>query len=159
MMTVKKFPKIATRLNLSNIGHNQADNCNTRICSSRNLQRNANVSASWLQYVYFSKFSKPSTERRLYATIKQTQPRNIVEIGVGTAERAAKIIAVAQRFATGEFSIVAPLSRRATQTILKVCVTRRNNTSQRGYDGKLARAVAARKAIRYNRQRFRRLKS
>ena len=59
------------------------------------------MSASWLQYVQLSKFSKPAIERRIYAMIKRNQPRNIVEIGVGTAQRATRIISVAQRFATG----------------------------------------------------------
>lgn len=59
------------------------------------------MTASWLQYVYLSKLSQPATERRIYTTIKQFKPRNIVEIGVGTAARATNIIAIAQRFATG----------------------------------------------------------
>jgi hypothetical protein len=52
--------------------------------------------ASRLRYLYLAWLSGPSCQRRLYRLIRRQQIRSIVEIGVGRASRAVRMIEVAQ---------------------------------------------------------------
>jgi hypothetical protein len=51
-----------------------------------------------VKYLYLSRLSSPRAERLLYRTIRQGKVSTIVEIGVGDGSRAARMIAVAQRY-------------------------------------------------------------
>jgi hypothetical protein len=67
------------------------------------LQRNATLtSASTFQYFYLAYFSRPAHHRVVYRTLRRARVRSIVEIGVGTGQRAMRLLAVAQRFAPQE---------------------------------------------------------
>jgi len=55
--------------------------------------------ASLLGYLYLAYLSKPPPYRALYRLIRRHRPRRIVEIGIGDTRRAARMIAVAQRYA------------------------------------------------------------
>jgi len=50
-----------------------------------------------LRYAYLAFFSKPRTERALYQHLRRVRGRRIVEIGIGTIDRAVNLISVAQR--------------------------------------------------------------
>lgn len=52
--------------------------------------------AGRLRYLYLAWLSGPAHQRSLYRMIRRQQVRNIVEIGVGSAERALRMIEVAQ---------------------------------------------------------------
>lgn len=49
------------------------------------------------KFVQLAWFSQPRAERLLYKEVRRVKPRRIVEIGMGTAQRAANLIQVAQR--------------------------------------------------------------
>ena len=51
--------------------------------------------AGLLKYFHLAYFSKPAHHRPLYRAIRRSKPRRIVELGTGTADRAAQMIAVA----------------------------------------------------------------
>lgn len=55
-----------------------------------------------LKYLYLAYFSKPAAERTLYRAIRKRRVRRIVELGVGSGERALRLIAVAQMNAGDE---------------------------------------------------------
>jgi hypothetical protein len=48
-----------------------------------------------LRYLYLAFFSKPVPDRRLYRHIRRHKSRRILELGVGTRERALRLIEVA----------------------------------------------------------------
>lgn len=52
----------------------------------------------WLGYAHLSYFSKPQHERALYRAIRKHKVRRIVEVGIGSAERAIRLIGTAQRY-------------------------------------------------------------
>ncbi len=54
--------------------------------------------ATRLRYLHLAYFSKPVADRPLYRAIRKLRPRSIVEIGMGTAIRAQRMIAVASRY-------------------------------------------------------------
>ena len=54
-----------------------------------------------LKYAYLAFFSKPKSERQLYRSLKQSQGLRIVEVGIGSIERAVNLITVAQRYNPG----------------------------------------------------------
>lgn len=58
--------------------------------------------ASRFKHLYLSYFSKPVGDRYLFRILKQLQPRRILELGIGDASRAERLISVAQRFSADE---------------------------------------------------------
>ena len=52
---------------------------------------------SRLKYLYLAHFSKPAADRVLYRAIQKHRFRAILEIGLGSAERALRMIRLAQR--------------------------------------------------------------
>lgn len=63
------------------------------------------MSGHWLHYVWLAYFSKPKGDRALFRLIKKHPIRSLVELGVGDASRAERIIDFAQQFVpNGEFS-------------------------------------------------------
>lgn len=52
----------------------------------------------WLGYARLAYFSKPQHERSLYKAIRKHKTCRIVEIGIGSAERAVHLISTAQRY-------------------------------------------------------------
>lgn len=52
---------------------------------------------SHLKFLYLAHFSKPSGERVLYRAIRRHRVRRIVELGLGTAQRARRMIELAAR--------------------------------------------------------------
>ncbi len=53
--------------------------------------------AGRIKYCYLAYFAKPVGDRLLYRTIRSRQPRKILQLGVGTAQRALQMISVALR--------------------------------------------------------------
>ena len=53
--------------------------------------------ASFWDAFVWARFSKPRWERPLYQRVQRTQPVRIVELGIGNATRATRIIRLAQR--------------------------------------------------------------
>lgn len=51
-----------------------------------------------LKYSYLAYLSQPASERQIYRAIRQHRVGSIVELGVGYAERAQRMIAVASQF-------------------------------------------------------------
>lgn len=51
-----------------------------------------------MKYVQLAWLSKPKAERLLYKEVRRRKVTRIVEVGMGTAERAASLIGVAQRY-------------------------------------------------------------
>jgi len=51
-----------------------------------------------VKYLYLSRLSTPRAERQLYRTIRRGKVSTIVEIGVADGHRAARMVAVAQRY-------------------------------------------------------------
>jgi hypothetical protein len=60
------------------------------------------LTVSRLKYLYLAYFSKPLGDRILYRAIGRRKVRRILEIGIGNASRALRMIGVAQRGASGE---------------------------------------------------------
>lgn len=54
-----------------------------------------------VKFAYLAYFSKPKSERQIYQQVKKLQARRIVEVGIGSIERAVRIVSVAQRFSGG----------------------------------------------------------
>jgi len=54
--------------------------------------------ASLIKYCYLAYLSRPAEERELYRAIRRIRPKSIVELGVGTCQRAVRLIEVACRF-------------------------------------------------------------
>lgn len=54
--------------------------------------------ARLLKYCYFAHVAKPAAERRLYRLIRRNRVRRIVELGIGDASRAQRLISVCQRY-------------------------------------------------------------
>ena len=54
--------------------------------------------ASFLRYVHLAYFARPAAERVLFRAIRRQRPARIVEIGLGLADRAQRMIAVAGRY-------------------------------------------------------------
>lgn len=50
---------------------------------------------SCLRLQYLTRFSKPASDRVLYRIVQQQPPRRILEVGIGTAERALRLLEVA----------------------------------------------------------------
>ena len=55
-----------------------------------------------LSYAYYAYLSSPSHERLLYRAVHRHRPRSIVEIGVQTGRRAARLIPLARKLRPGE---------------------------------------------------------
>jgi predicted O-methyltransferase YrrM len=53
---------------------------------------------SFWKVAYISYFSKPSSERLIYRTMRSQQPRRILELGLGLGRRALRLIDVAARY-------------------------------------------------------------
>jgi hypothetical protein len=49
-----------------------------------------------LRFLYLTRFSKPAVDRAVYQVIHRKRVRRIVEIGIGTGQRAARMIEVAR---------------------------------------------------------------
>ena len=63
------------------------------------------MSGHWLHYVWLAYFSKPKGDRALFRLIKNHPIQSLVELGVGDASRAERIIDFARQFVpNGEFS-------------------------------------------------------
>lgn len=60
------------------------------------------LTASRLKYLYLAYFSKPACDRILYRAMARQKVQRILEIGLGDASRAQRLIAVAQRYTSGE---------------------------------------------------------
>ena len=60
------------------------------------------MSAGWWESLSWSYFSGPQSERGLFRLVKQRRVRRIVELGVGSVDRAARLIRMGQRYADGE---------------------------------------------------------
>ena len=58
-----------------------------------------------LRYLYLAYFSQPASERSLYRLIRREKPQRIVEIGIGRALRAVRMIQVAARYRGGADNI------------------------------------------------------
>lgn len=54
--------------------------------------------ASLLRYCYLAYFSRPKSERALYEAVRKAKAASIVELGIGSAQRATRLIEVAQRY-------------------------------------------------------------
>lgn len=59
------------------------------------------AAANLVKYLYLAWFSHPEPHRKLYRLVRRRRPARIVELGIGTADRALRMIAVAQRYAPG----------------------------------------------------------
>ncbi len=57
------------------------------------------AAASWIKYAYLAHFARPKWDRQLYRLVKRQRVCRIVEVGIGSIERSAALIAVAQRYA------------------------------------------------------------
>ncbi|RIK73488.1 MAG: hypothetical protein DCC68_24790 [Planctomycetota bacterium] len=55
-----------------------------------------------VRYAYLAYFSKPKVNRAVYRAIRKLRPKAIVEIGVGSAERAVRAISLAAKLQPGE---------------------------------------------------------
>jgi hypothetical protein len=60
------------------------------------------LTASRLKYLYLAYFSKPACDRVLYRAMARQKVQRILEIGLGDACRAQRLISVAHRCAGGE---------------------------------------------------------
>lgn len=57
--------------------------------------------ASLLKYCYLAYFSQPKHERPIYRALRRAKVASIVELGIGAAVRARRLIEVAQRYRPG----------------------------------------------------------
>jgi len=57
------------------------------------------AAVSRLEYLFLANFSKPASDRPLYAAIRKARPQRIVSLGVAMGQRCLRMIGVAQRFA------------------------------------------------------------
>lgn len=57
------------------------------------------MAAGWFEYLKLSFLSKPTEDRQLYRLIKRRGSLRIVELGMGSVDRAESLIRVCQRFA------------------------------------------------------------
>ena len=55
------------------------------------------MSIAYLRYLYLAHFSKPAGDRILYREIRRLRARRILEIGIGSADRTARLITLAKR--------------------------------------------------------------
>ena len=60
-----------------------------------------------MRYLYLSYLSKPKSDRALYRAIAGHKPRKILEIGLGTGDRALRMIDLATRVASDPVRFVA----------------------------------------------------
>lgn len=60
------------------------------------------LTASRFRYLYLAHFSKPKCDRILYRAMTRQKVQRILEIGLGDAARAQRLISVAHRFSGGE---------------------------------------------------------
>ncbi len=60
------------------------------------------AAAGWLNYTYWSHIAGSSSEKSLFRRVGALKPRRIVEVGIGSLDRACRLIAAAQRFADGD---------------------------------------------------------
>jgi hypothetical protein len=58
------------------------------------------AAASWIKYCYLAYFTQPKTDRELYRLVKTRRVCRIMEIGISDVCRAARLVEVAQRYAT-----------------------------------------------------------
>jgi len=49
----------------------------------------------WFQKLWLSRFSKPAGERSVYRLIQRSQPKRILELGLGTLVRSERVLALA----------------------------------------------------------------
>ena len=54
--------------------------------------------ATRLRYLHLAYFSKPVADRTIYRTIRRERPRSIVEIGIGSAVRAGRMLSAAAQY-------------------------------------------------------------
>jgi predicted O-methyltransferase YrrM len=59
-----------------------------------------------LRYLYLAYFSKPAADRAVYRAIGRLRPQRILEIGIGTGQRAVRMIRLARQY-QGEVSYTA----------------------------------------------------
>jgi hypothetical protein len=64
--------------------------------------KGATLLTSRLKYLYLAYLSRPVGDRAIYRTIRRRNVRKILEIGIGTAGRALRMIDLARRGAPGE---------------------------------------------------------
>lgn len=55
-----------------------------------------------LKYAYLAYFSQPQADRAIYRQLKKLTVTRIVEVGIGSIERAVQMVCVAQRFSPGK---------------------------------------------------------
>jgi hypothetical protein len=60
------------------------------------------AAAGWWSYTYWSYIAGTKAERTLFQKLRKQPPLRIVEVGIGSLERACRLIATAQRFAPTE---------------------------------------------------------
>jgi hypothetical protein len=60
------------------------------------------AAVSWLKYAGLAYFSQPRSEQQLYRLVKRRKVCRIVEIGIGSLERTAALVRVAQRYAAND---------------------------------------------------------
>lgn len=72
--------------------------------------------ANSLQYLYLAFFSKPICDRKLFRLVRRQRIARFLEIGVGEAVRARRLISVAQRYQAGgevRYTGIDPFESRA----------------------------------------------
>ena len=65
--------------------------------------KGATLLTSRLKYLYLAYLSRPVGDRAIYRTIRRRNVRKILEIGIGTAGRALRMIDLARRGVASEF--------------------------------------------------------
>ncbi len=60
------------------------------------------AAAGWLTFKFWSFGSGSSADKALFRRVGTLKPRRIVEVGIGSLDRACRLIAAAQRFADGD---------------------------------------------------------
>ncbi len=58
--------------------------------------------AQYVNYLYLSGFSKPVSDRQVYRAVRKRRIANVVELGVGSAQRAERVIRLAQAVSPGK---------------------------------------------------------
>ena len=69
------------------------------------------MAAGRWEYLWLAFLGQPKSDRQLYRLIKRHQPRRIVELGIGSVDRALRLIRVSQRYAAGQPVSYAGLDR------------------------------------------------
>ena len=57
--------------------------------------------SQFLKYIYLAQFSQPESDRQLYRVLRGRRAVRIVELGIGSLQRAVRMIELAQGYADG----------------------------------------------------------